>query len=157
MKRLDESGFSLIELVVVIAMVAIISAIAIPNMIGWRGERQLRGAVNNLLGNLQLARMQAIREAETVSILFAAGNPATYSIFVDPNKNGSQDAGERTLRDVTLPRGVAIQAASFSGGVAWMNYNTKGMPDKFGSATLQNTAGTQLKLAMNRIGRLRFE
>lgn len=50
MKRLDESGFSLIELVVVIAMVAIISAIAIPNMIGWRGERQLRGAVNNLLG-----------------------------------------------------------------------------------------------------------
>ena len=77
MKRLDESGFSLIELVVVIAMVAIISAIAIPNMIGWRGERQLRGAVNNLLGNLQLARMQAIREAETVSILFAAGNPAT--------------------------------------------------------------------------------
>ena len=157
MKRLDESGFSLIELVVVIAMVAIISAIAIPNMIGWRGERQLRGAVNNLLGNLQLARMQAIREAETVSILFAAGNPATYSIFVDPNKNGSQDAGERTLRDVTLPRGVAIQAASFSGGVAWMNYNTKGMPDKCRSVTMRNSAGTQLKLVVNKIGRLRIE
>ena len=156
MKRLDESGFSLIEIVVVIAIVAIVSAIAIPNMIGWRGERQLRGAANNLLGDFQLARMQAIREAENVSVRFTVGG-GTYSIFVDPNKNGNQDAGERTIRDVTLPTGVTIQAASFSGGVAWMNYNTKGMPDKFGSATLQNTAGTQLKLAMNRIGRLRFE
>ena len=159
MKRLDESGFSLIELVVVIAMVAIISAIAIPNMIGWRGERQLRGAVNNLLGNLQLARMQAIREAEIVAISFNEVG-GTYSIFFDSKTVGNigeLDAGERTIRKVTLPTGVTIQAASFSGGVAWMNYNTKGMPDKFGSVTMRNSAGTQLKLVVNKIGRLRIE
>ncbi len=156
MKCLDNSGFSLIEIMVTIAIVAIVGMIAIPNMISWRGERQLRGAANNLLGDFQLARMQAIRESETVALRFNVGGGA-YSVFFDPNNNGTLDGGERTIRNVILPTGITIQAAAFSGGVVWANYDTRGMPVRFGSATLRNVAGNQLGVTMNRVGRLRIQ
>jgi type IV fimbrial biogenesis protein FimT len=73
-------GFTLFEVMIVLAIMAVIAAIAVPNMIGWRVDSKLRGAVENLKGDLNAAKMMAVRENAFVVINFFAGR---YEVFVD--------------------------------------------------------------------------
>lgn len=136
---------------VTIAIVGIMSSIATINMIGWRAERALRGAINNLQNDIQLARMRAIREAEVVAVTFDPGS-RSYRIWIDANSNWIMDAGEQELRNVTLPVGVSMQTVTF--GSNRTRFNAKGMPSVIGTVTIRNNAGNDLSLAVNRVGRL---
>ena len=55
-------GFSLFELLVVIAVIAVVSAIVTPNIISWRSNAKLRGAAGNLKGDLEMSKARAVRE-----------------------------------------------------------------------------------------------
>ena len=70
MKQSD--GFTLVELLVVIAIILVISSIAVPSFINWRTEAKIRGAINNLRGNMELARARSIKENQQVTIDFSS-------------------------------------------------------------------------------------
>ncbi len=69
-----QSGFSLMELMVVIAIIGILSGIALPNFLSMRADSMLRGAVRELVGNIQKTRMNSIKNNETWAIQFNPGN-----------------------------------------------------------------------------------
>ncbi len=52
------SGFSLIEVMVVMAIIFIIASIAMPPFLRWRTDAQLRGAASNLKGDLEMSVSQ---------------------------------------------------------------------------------------------------
>ncbi|MBU1568910.1 MAG: prepilin-type N-terminal cleavage/methylation domain-containing protein, partial [Proteobacteria bacterium] len=58
----NKKGFSLFELMIVIGIIAILSAITVPNLIGWYHNQGLRSAVVELQSNLQLAKMFAVKQ-----------------------------------------------------------------------------------------------
>lgn len=153
MRMPDNKGVTLIEIMVVIAIIGIVAAIAVPNMIDWRSDRQLRGAINNLASNIQLARLKAIREAEVVSVVFDTTNNR-YTLLLDPNQNGTLDAGEQSVRTVTLPGVVTYRSVSFS--PPYFSFNSKGLPTTAGNSTvtLQYSAADTMALTMNRVGRI---
>lgn len=154
MKRQNIKGFTLLEIMIVIAIVGIVAAIAVPNMIGWRGERQLEGAARSFLADMQLVRLRAVREAEDVSVVVnVAGN--SYQMFVDLNSDYGFDAGEMQVRSRTMPSGIVIVSTTFAGDRT--QFDSRGRPNVVGRVTFRNTANSTREVFVNRVGRLRIE
>ena len=59
-------GFSLIEMLVVISILVIVAATAIPNLIAWRSGMQFRAAVNELRNDLESAKTMIAGERHAV-------------------------------------------------------------------------------------------
>ncbi len=165
-KMKKQNGFTIYELLTVIGIIAILSAIAIPNIISWRTEAKLRGASNNLKADLQMAKLRALRERAIVAVLFTANG---YTIFLDTGDGGggapnwSLDADESLIKTQQLPTGVNIALpTSLDDPNNRTRFNGRGLPDPAtldgggltGTVTLQNSVGRQMQLTINRLGRI---
>ena len=150
-----ESGLTLTEMMLVIAMIALLTAIAMPNMLGWREGAKLRGATENLRGDLQLAKLKAVQESGPVAVLFS-GNE--YQVFVDATNAGVRDAGERLFRRRQMPAGVSIDLGSTDfNGNDYVRFNNRGLPDDIGSVVVDSRDGDQRTVSLNRLGRINIQ
>ena len=105
-KKHRESGFTLIEVMVVCAIIGIASALAIPNYVDWKAQHDLREAVSEFAGNLNLARIVAMnrnRQATVTIQVLGSGH-----IGVDAVAGGTPIFGTQTMNaSVTgLPGGT---------------------------------------------------
>jgi len=73
------SGFTLIEMLVVIGIIAILSALLAPNVIGWMPQYRLRSAVMELGARVQQARLAAIKDNQSCTMSFNTAN-RSYNI-----------------------------------------------------------------------------
>jgi len=67
------SGFTLIELLMTITVAGIILAIAMPSFRYITNSNRIASEINGLLGDLQFARAEAIKEGQTVTVCVSAG------------------------------------------------------------------------------------
>jgi type IV fimbrial biogenesis protein FimT len=156
-----DSGLTLMEMMTVIAIAALIAAIAVPYTMGARHGAKLRGAVENVRGDLQLAKLKAVQESGPVAVLFSGDS---YQVFIDNGANdGFRDAGERLLRNRELPAGVSMDLASFigfSGNVAdgfYVRFNNRGLPENTGEIVVDSSGGDQRTIGLNRLGRINIQ
>ena len=69
-------GFSLIELLVVVAILMVVAAVSVPNIMQAIAQVRLRSAANTVAGMLQQGRMRAIRDN--------GGSNGYYRVIADP-------------------------------------------------------------------------
>jgi len=67
------SGFTLIELITTIAVAGVIIALAMPSFRYITNSNRIASEINGLLGDLQFARAEAIKEGQTVTVCVSAG------------------------------------------------------------------------------------
>ena len=101
-------GFTLIELMVTVALVGILLAAVIPNMRTFLRNDQLSGGVNDMLHSIQVARTEAIKRQNGNVVVCGTSTPtvadaamtcdyATFKgwfVFQDTNGNWQHDAAE---------------------------------------------------------------
>jgi type IV fimbrial biogenesis protein FimT len=94
-----QSGFTLIELIIIIAVMGIFAAIAIPNFLSYMPRHRLNGAARQVMGDLMAARMKAVKLNHSVKVFFYSNQ---YKICDDADNNGTVTDGEGDvqLRDV---------------------------------------------------------
>jgi len=86
------------ELLLVLVLVSLLAAMAGPQMSGWVQAITQRGAANELVADLALARTQAVRQGQTVS--FRIDDATSYRITVDDAAGNPV----RVLKRVNLAR-----------------------------------------------------
>ncbi len=90
-RRQHHQGFTLLELMVTIAVLSILLAIGVPSFTTLVRDNRVVGAANELLFHLQLARSEAVRGRGPVSL--CAVNPgAPDTCDTDPTTDGWSDA-----------------------------------------------------------------
>lgn len=94
------SGFSLIELMVTIAIVSILLTLGVPSFSAVLRNITLTTQANNFVAAINLARSEAIRRNTAVTLSATASNitqhhwESSWQIWVDSNGNGTLDNGE---------------------------------------------------------------
>jgi len=76
----NRSGFTVVELVTVIAIIGIISALAIPSYLQFLPNYRLKSAIRDLYSNLQLIKLEAIKSNGKCSIKYYT-NPDRYTVM----------------------------------------------------------------------------
>lgn len=71
-KGLRERGFNLIELMVGLAILAMVMFVAIPGMTTWMRNSQIRAATESIQGGLQSARAEAVRRNTNVEFVLTS-------------------------------------------------------------------------------------
>lgn len=115
---MKHSGATLLELMVVLAVSAILLGIGIPSFAAFTSSSRLASATNELVSSLHLARSEAIkRNSRTVMCTSATGTACADSggwhqgwlVFHDANNNAVLDAGETViLARQALPAGFSL-------------------------------------------------
>lgn len=127
-KPLKHSGFTLLELLIVVTIVAILGMIAIPSFRTLLLNNRLATATNDLLTDLALARSESSRLGKRVTLCISADGAACETgsawqngrmIFVDESTSGTVgevDSGETVLRvtPADTQSSVTITAAGFT-------------------------------------------
>jgi type II secretory pathway pseudopilin PulG len=81
-------GTTFLDLLVVCAVIAIVSAVAIPSVAGARDGRQARLAGRFLAQRLQLVRFEALRRNRAVAVRFDPDTLGLMSVYVDGDGDG---------------------------------------------------------------------
>jgi type IV fimbrial biogenesis protein FimT len=153
MKRRN-AGFTLIEMMVALAIGGIMTMMAVPNFAQMREIYRLRGATQEVYVSLQRARMAAIKENNGYRVYLAGGT--TIVLHDDLNNDGVQDIGEPIIqRNVTADAlGVSMTGMSAASALTFRQNGTATISGGITTITVTNTSGYSKQLTVSPAGRI---
>jgi len=135
----DIRGFSVGELMTVVSLVGILSAVGIPSFLSFQPSMRLNGAAREVLGRLNWARANAVQNNNTSVVTFL--NNHSFQIFNDANGNGSADANETVTID--LQSNYSDVTFVVIGSSSTPTFNGRGTASADTTVTITNPSGSK--------------
>ncbi len=137
------NGFTLMELMVTIAIIAIISVTTIPSLIGVFPRIRLSTGARDVHDAVQLAKIRAVKQNASTVLAISIAN-GSYALFVDNGAgagiadDGIQNGTEATILQDQVPTDVQITGTTF--GANTIIFNTRGFPAGPGTVSIASMA-----------------
>ncbi len=139
----NDSGFTLMELAVVIAIVGVLAGIAVPSFVNWLPKYRLNSAADDIQSLVQNARLRAVKENARVVVLLDPDNDGLdgdYLAFVDENANWNLDTGETRVEQGEVTPDIRITGCGYTNHR--FSFNSRGLClEGSGNITLRNSKG----------------
>lgn len=91
-------GISVIEVMVTLAIIAVLAGVAVPGMNKQMPKHRLNGAVKQVSWDLMSARIDAIRKK--LNVKFSVISADEYQIWIDMDKDSVEDSNEITITNI---------------------------------------------------------
>jgi type IV fimbrial biogenesis protein FimT len=165
--RWSLSGFTLVEMMIVIGIAAIVLAMAAPGFSALIQNLRVTAATNDFFSAINLARSEAIKRGARVNMTTVAadGNwEDGWVVFVDRNDNLRPDAGDEIVQEYgPAGRGIAIQSNFDESAGKYLSYNgtgrtrsnASGQAIMMGTFSLVVDGEVKRKIVINMLGRPR--
>ena len=122
-----QQGVTLIELLIAIAIVAILAGIAVPSFTTWLQNTQIRTATEAVKNGLQLARAEAIRRNEPVNFVLSSVTGTGWTV--------STVAGVQIQQRFSSDGSPNVTATVTPSGATTVTYNRLGRISNTGALT----------------------
>lgn len=94
-------GFTLVELIITLAVLAILVAIGLPSFERALSDTRMRGQVSDFASAVRTARLLAVQRARPTAMAPLGDDWSSgWQVFTDGNRNGTQDTGEVSVLKV---------------------------------------------------------
>lgn len=134
-------GFTLIELMVTMALVAILMAVAVPSMRDFQRNSQLTAFANTMLATINTAKSEAMKRGRSVVIVPFDGSDwkTGMIVFVDMNNNRTYDSTTDVLiktYSMTAPDYLTVTSnGPPAASPPYMRFDAQGYANPAGSDT----------------------
>ena len=120
MKKIKNRGFTVVELLVVVVILGVAGSVALPNVMSYMEAYRLRSASRELYGNMQLARISAIKAREDCYIAFNTPVTNKYQVYFNSKvlKTVNLRKHDKALSFSAAPEKVYFQANGMANGEA---------------------------------------
>ncbi len=156
---LDRRGFTLTELMVVLGISMIISMAGYSGFTGFQKKEYLRSAASRLSGNMREARMLAMEQGVSHTVVFTG---STYTVFVDTNEDFIPDADERIIHQVDVADHDPSITLRMVGDLP-MRFDARGIPKcatggiRTAAIVFQNDQAFYRMVMISALGRIKIE
>ena len=158
---MNRRGITLMELIIVMAIIALAAVLMVPNIAGWLPNYRLRSATRDVVSAMRVAQMKAVARNVDHRVTFDTGEGSFFIMrrttagvnnWVRITVSDEVAAGANDAKQF-LPTGVQFDAVNLAGNCAEFSPNstapniTPGVQD---NVVIKNSKGTQKTLFIGR-------
>ena len=93
------AGFTLIELMVTVAIAAVLLVVAVPSFVSFQRNSELTSATNSFVAAINAARGEAMKRGMNAMLVPSTGTDwsSGWTVFVDQDRSGTLNTGDLTV------------------------------------------------------------